>query len=255
MAIWLANPVKVRRRKKGRVKRNPLLALYNPKRKGGVKMRKRRYRRRRNIWSGAKTAHRKAALKGWRRKRRVRAYRSNEPAKRRYRRRRVRAYAWNEPRRRYRRRYQRNEPARARALSIRGAISRPLDYAVEGTVGLVGGMLSVGLSNSFVPVTGWLRHPIRALVGIGLGEWVIGKFVSKRMGHAFALGAVLFGAGGLVLEFMGKNFLIGAGDQYQTVGTMFPTFGTYIPKPMGAYIPKPMGQMNPGMTVPRGAFG
>jgi hypothetical protein len=232
MEAFLINPAHRRKRKVSRASKrrkrrgglpsgllSRMIRTYGPSR--GMKEAWKSFRSgARNPWSDAPAAHRRASLKGWRKRRQQhhksnpfgeevlivganprrkrrrvsrkrRHVRRNDPGPRRYHmstRRRHRRARRNEPGRRiHRRHYRRNLPARSGAFSL--SASKPMSLIMPIAVGAGGYFVSdyipaaIGMSTS--PMT---RIGIKMGIAFG-GGMVLSKFLGAKNGVAFALGA------------------------------------------------------------------
>lgn len=140
-----------------------------------------------------------------------------------------------------RRRYRRNPIEGGRGNLRLGALVMP---ALGIGLGAVGSEMAMGYM-TFIPAnmkTGMMRHVTKGVISLGAG-WVLGKFVNRKVGEAFALG-------GLTIAFhdAAKEAILKAMPNAQ--------FGYYSPgqmERMGAYMTRnQMGMLPRGAGSPGG---
>lgn len=214
------------------VKRNPfgeevIVVGANPHRKKGIKTRKvvkvmaRRKRKvRRNAFAGSPAKHRSAALKGWRKRRRVsanpkrrRAGASRRRSVVRYRDnpRRVRRYSSN----RYVRRYRRNPAAVATMGGI--SLSKPFTLLMPIAVGLAARIATQRVPMFLRIVAPLPRYGVQAAVAVG-GGILLNRFVGRTNAMVWTIVSGVTILESILNDYVFKTTVAGIGAYPENLG-------------------------------------
>lgn len=147
-----------------------------------------------------------------------------------------------------------------RGLGLMQVVKNPGHYLSEGGAGILGAFFAISLPNWLLPFPGTdlMSKVLRGLTRVAAGSLVYmgAKQIMPRQAQAVLTGTMIGAFGSFVLDILGTQIKIGAGDTAQTPGMIFAGLGLTAGGTTGAYARQLIGAYSrPQLAAARGLSG